>query len=87
MIFDEPTVGLDVMAARAIAQFIRQCRERGKTVIFSTHVMSEAAKLCDHIGIIHGGNILEEGTLQELRARHGKEDLEDIFVEVVGEES
>jgi len=87
MIFDEPTVGLDVMAARAIANFIRQCRERGKTVIFSTHVMSEAAKLCDRIGIIHGGEILEEGTLEQLRARHSKEDLEDIFVEVVGEES
>src|ERR1700719_3440621 len=61
MIFDEPTVGLDVMAARAIAKFIRECRDRGKTVIFSTHVMSEATKLCDRIGIIHGGNILEEG--------------------------
>jgi sodium transport system ATP-binding protein len=87
MVFDEPTVGLDVMAARAIARFIRDCRERGKTVIFSTHVMSEATKLCDRIGIIHGGNILEEGTLEALRTRHGKEDLEDIFVEVVGEES
>ena len=87
MIFDEPTVGLDVMAARAIAKFIRQCRERGKTVIFSSHVMSEAAKLCDRIGIIHGGEILQEGTLDELRARHGKQDLEDIFVQVVGEES
>jgi sodium transport system ATP-binding protein len=86
MIFDEPTVGLDVMAARAIAKFIRQCRERGKTVIFSTHVMSEATRLCDRIGIIQGGNILEEGTIEELRARHGKQDLEDIFVEVVGEE-
>lgn len=87
MIFDEPTVGLDVMAARAIAKFIHECRVRGKTVIFSTHVMSEATKLCDRIGIIHGGNILEEGTLGELRARHGKQDLEDIFVEVVGEEA
>ncbi len=86
MIFDEPTVGLDVMAARAIARFIRQCRERGKTVIFSTHVMSEATKLCDRIGIIHGGNILEEGTLEELRARHATQDLEDIFVKVVGDE-
>jgi sodium transport system ATP-binding protein len=86
MIFDEPTMGLDVMAARAIARFIRQCRERGKTVIFSTHVMSEATKLCDRIGIIHGGNILEEGTLEELRARHATQDLEDIFVKVVGDE-
>jgi sodium transport system ATP-binding protein len=83
MIFDEPTVGLDVMAARTIVRFIRECRDLGKTVIFSTHVMSEAEKLCDHIGIIHGGRLLAEGTLVELRRRFGKQDLEDIFVEVV----
>src|SRR6202166_4414959 len=82
MIFDEPTVGLDVMAARTIVGFIRECRDRGKTVIFSTHVMSEVEKLCDHIGIIHGGKLLVEGTLAELRVRSGKQELEDIFVEV-----
>src|SRR6266699_1582456 len=83
MIFDEPTLGLDVMAARTIIGFIRECRDRGKTVIFSTHVMSEVEKLCDHIGIIHGGRLLAEGTLPDLRQRFGKQDLEDIFVEVV----
>ena len=83
MIFDEPTSGLDVMTSRTIIAFIRECRERGKTVIFSTHVMSEAEKLCDNIGIIHGGRLLEEGTVADLRARHGPGDLEDIFVRVV----
>jgi sodium transport system ATP-binding protein len=83
MIFDEPTVGLDVMAARTIIEFIRECRDRGKTVIFSTHVMSEVEKLCDHIGIIHNGRLLAEGTLADLRQRFSKQDLEDIFVEVV----
>ncbi len=85
MIFDEPTVGLDVMTARTIVQFIRECREHGKTVIFSTHVMSEAEKLCDMIGIIHGGRILAEGTLADLRQRYRQEDLEEIFVHVVGD--
>jgi sodium transport system ATP-binding protein len=85
MIFDEPTVGLDVMAARAIVNFIRQCRDRGKTVIFSTHVMSEVEKLCNRIGIIHGGKLLAEGTLAELRSRSGLTDLEDIFVNIVGD--
>ncbi len=84
MIFDEPTVGLDVMTARTIVGFIRQCRDRGKTAIFSTHVMSEAEKLCDRIGIIHDGRILAEGTLAELRQRYGQSDLEEIFVHVVG---
>ena len=68
MIFDEPTIGLDVMTSRAIVQFIRECRNRGKTVIFSTHVMREVEKLCDHIGIMHGGSLLAEGTLEELRS-------------------
>jgi sodium transport system ATP-binding protein len=83
MIFDEPTLGLDVMAARTIAGFIRECRDNGKTVVFSTHVMSEVEKLCDHIGIIHGGKLLAEGTLPELRERFGIYDLEDLFVKVV----
>ena len=83
MIFDEPTVGLDVMAARTIAGFIRECRDNGKTVVFSTHVMSEVEKLCDHIGIIHDGRLLTEGTLPELRARFAIHDLEDLFVKVV----
>ncbi len=83
MIFDEPTVGLDVMAARTIVGFIRDCRNRGKTVIFSTHVMSEAEKLCDTIGIIHNGKLLAEGSLSELRARSGLDDLEEIFVRTV----
>ncbi len=84
MIFDEPTLGLDVMTARTIVTFIRECRDRGKTVIFSTHVMSEVEKLCDTIGIIHGGKLLAEGTLAHLRAKYGEQDLEEIFVKIVG---
>ncbi len=85
MIFDEPTIGLDVMTARTIVAFIRECRTRGKTVIFSSHVMSEVEKLCDHIGIIHNGKILTEGTLPQLREKYAMQDLEDIFVHVVGD--
>jgi sodium transport system ATP-binding protein len=84
MIFDEPTTGLDVMTARTIIGFIADCRDRGKTVIFSTHIMSEVERLCDRIGIIHGGKLLEEGTLTELRAKHNEHNLEEIIVKVVG---
>jgi sodium transport system ATP-binding protein len=83
MIFDEPTLGLDVMAARTIVRFIRDCRARGKTVIYSTHVMSEVEKLCDTIGIVHGGKLLAEGSLAALRARFGQQDMEEIFVKAV----
>ncbi len=87
MIFDEPTVGLDVLAQRSILQFVRECRERDKTVIFSTHVMSEAEKLCDRLGIIDGGSIIAEGSVAELKAKHGIDDLEDLFVHLVGGEA
>jgi len=83
MIFDEPTSGLDVMTARTIIDFIRECRQRGKTVIFSTHVMSEVEKLCDVIGIIESGKLLAEGKLAELRDRYRENDLEEIFVRIV----
>jgi sodium transport system ATP-binding protein len=83
MIFDEPTHGLDVLIARTLVGFIRDCRARGKTVIFSTHVMSEAEKLCDTIAIIHNGRILAEGTLAQLRQLAGAGDLEEIFIRLV----
>ena len=87
MIFDEPTLGLDVMTARAIVKFVRDCRDRGKTVIYSTHVMSEVEKLCDVIGIIHDGRLVTEGTLPQLRERFGEPDMEEIFVKAVGGEA
>jgi sodium transport system ATP-binding protein len=83
MIFDEPTHGLDVLTARTVISFIRDCRSRGKTVIFSTHTMREAEKLCDTIAIIHQGRIMAEGTLGQLREQTGAQDLEDVFVGVV----
>jgi sodium transport system ATP-binding protein len=83
MIFDEPTLGLDIMTARTIIEFIRECRDRGKTVIFSTHVMREVEKLCDTVGIIQNGKLLAEGTIEQLRQRHGEVDLEEVFVKIV----
>jgi len=87
MIFDEPTLGLDVMTARAIVRFVRDCRARGKTVIYSTHVMSEVEKICDVIGIIHGGRLVAEGTLARLQDRFAERDMEEIFVKAVGGEA
>jgi sodium transport system ATP-binding protein len=84
MIFDEPTTGLDVMTARTIISFIADCRDRGKTVIFSTHIMSEVERLCDHIGIIHDGKLLAEGTLAELRSKYSEHNVEEIMFKIVG---
>ena len=84
MIFDEPTTGLDVMTARAIITFISDCRDHGKAIIFSTHIMSEVERLCDHIGIIHEGKLMADGTVSELRAKYAEHNLEEIIVKVVG---
>jgi sodium transport system ATP-binding protein len=83
MIFDEPTLGLDIMAARTIVNFIRECRQSGKTVILSTHIMTEVEKLCDVVGIIHNGKLLAEGTPAQLRDTYQENDLEEIFVKIV----
>ena len=84
LIFDEPTLGLDVMAARTIVRFVRSVRDRGKTVIYSTHIMAEVEKLCDRVGIIHEGRLRAEGSVPELRSRFGEADLEEVFVKAIG---
>jgi len=83
LIFDEPTVGLDVLNALDVQESISELRNEGKTIIFSTHIMSEAERLCDRIAIIHGGHILASGTLAGLREATGQHYLEDIFVQYV----
>ncbi len=85
MIFDEPTSGLDILTARNIISFIRTCRENGKCVLFSTHIMREAERLADRIVIIHNGKVLAQGTLEQMREDTGFEDLDDIFVHYVNQ--
>ncbi|UCD94803.1 MAG: ATP-binding cassette domain-containing protein [Candidatus Zixiibacteriota bacterium] len=85
MVFDEPTTGLDVMSSRTIVQFIRQCADEGKTVIFSTHIMSEAMRLCDKVGILHKGKLYTGGSVNEILQKTGAGNLEDAFMKIVGE--
>ncbi len=80
LIFDEPTVALDVLNAIELREIIAGLRDEGKAILFSTHIMSEAEQLCDRIAIIHHGRILATGTLEELRAATDLHYLEDIFV-------
>jgi sodium transport system ATP-binding protein len=83
VIFDEPTIGLDVLNAIEVQQAIQDLRNDGRTIIFSTHIMSEAEKLCDRIAIIHRGSILACETLAGLRSTTGLHYLEDIFLHYV----
>jgi sodium transport system ATP-binding protein len=80
MIFDEPTAGLDILTARNIVSFIRSCKEKGKCVLFSTHIMREAERLADRVVMIHQGSVLANGSLSELRSATKQTDLDDIFI-------
>jgi len=84
LILDEPTVGLDVLASRFLRDFVRDERERGKAVLFSTHYLAEAELLCDRVGLLHRGRLLAEGTPPELRANAGgASSLEEAFLLLV----
>jgi sodium transport system ATP-binding protein len=85
LIFDEPTNGLDILASRTIVRFIRRCRDEGRTVIFSTHILSEVESLCDRIGVVYHGKLVGEGTMFDLRAQTGKQTLEEVFLNMIGE--
>lgn len=87
MLFDEPTTGLDVSAIRNVHEFIIDCKAQGKTIVLSSHTMSEVEKLCDRIGIIHKGRMVAQGSIEELREQYKDKALEDIFVELAGDKN
>jgi ABC-type Na+ transport system ATPase subunit NatA len=85
LIFDEATAGLDVLVARALLRSVAELREQGKCILFSTHIMREAEKLCDRIAILHRGRILAEGALEALRDQHHERDLEELFFQLISQ--
>lgn len=86
MLFDEPTAGLDVTSAKIVQDFIKRCKEENRAIIFSSHSMAEVEKLCDRIVIINKGRIVEEGTVQQLKEKYKNNDMEEIFMSLVGGE-
>ncbi|MDQ0150143.1 ATP-binding cassette domain-containing protein [Eubacterium multiforme] len=87
MLFDEPSTGLDVTAARTVHDFILKCKEEGKTILFSSHSMAEVEKLCDRVVIINKGKLLEDCNIETLKIKYGSEDLEEVFVSLIGGEA
>ena len=81
LMFDEPTSNLDVLASRDIRDFMVEARGRGKCVIFSTHVLHDAERLCDRVTILHEGKVVASGATADVRGAH--RDLEDAFLELV----
>lgn len=83
VIFDEPTSGLDVITAHSIVDLIRQCKQENKTVIFSSHIMSEVELLCDDLAIISKGKLVFNNTLKNFQEQHQGKSLTEAFIEVV----
>lgn len=87
MLFDEPTMGLDVTASRIVQNFIFKCKEESKAIIFSSHSMQEVEKLCDRVIIINKGKIIENIRIQDLKEKYKNNDLEEVFVSLIGGET
>jgi len=85
VMFDEPTTGLDVVAAESILQFIESCRQKGKTVLFCTHHMHEVERLCDSIVMLRQGRLCFEGTTQQMLAQTGQTRLDKAFLTLVND--
>ena len=84
LFFDEPTNGLDLIAARTVVNYIKERRAAGKCVVFSTHIMSEVEALCDRIAIVYQGKMAAIGTMEELRQQTGKQLFEEVFLRIIG---
>ncbi len=83
IVFDEPTSGLDVIAAKNIIELIKRCKEQNKTVIFSSHIMSEVDLLCDDLAIIHKGKLLFNDTMDNFRKQMTTRNLTEEFIHIV----
>jgi sodium transport system ATP-binding protein len=85
VIFDEPTSGLDVITAYSIIELIKQCKVEGKTIIFSSHIMSEVDLLCDDLAIISKGNLIYADTMTNFRSQYIHQSLTEAFIDIVKE--
>jgi len=83
LIFDEPTSGLDVLASQTVRNFMVKSKQAGKCVIFSTHQMHDAEKLCDRVVIIHKGKVIANDRVEVLKVQNNAIDLEDVFMKLV----
>ncbi|MFT5369468.1 MAG: sodium transport system ATP-binding protein [Candidatus Latescibacterota bacterium] len=85
IVFDEPTNGLDVVTSRNIVRIIRDCKEAGKTVIFSTHRMGEVNQLSDDLAIVHQGKLCYNGPFETFKSQMQTPTLEDEFIRIIEE--
>ena len=87
MLFDEPTAGLDILASDEVVNFIKQCKQKGKTIILSSHDMLEVDELCDRIAIINKGRILIQGTLEEVKNKTNSQSTKEAFIKLIKQDN
>lgn len=80
ILFDEPTTGLDITSSNVFRQLVHQLKREGKTIIFSSHIMEEVSMLCDTVAMMHKGELVYHGNLEELYRSEGSSDLNYIFM-------
>ena len=80
VLFDEPTTGLDITSSNTFRQLVHQLKREGKTIIFSSHIVEEVTMLCDRVAMIHKGELVYDGTLEQLYEVEGSRDLNYIFM-------
>ena len=85
VVFDEPTVGLDVITARHIIDLIKSCKTAGKTILFSTHIMGEVSLLSDDLAIIHNGKLCYNGVFEDFRRSMQTSSIEEEFIRIIME--
>jgi ABC-2 type transport system ATP-binding protein len=81
---DEPTVGMDPQSRRSVWDFIVELKDAGKTLLLTTHYMEEAEELCDRVGVVDQGKLIELGSPADLKSKYGAKDLEDVFIRLTG---
>ena len=83
MLLDEPTLGLDVVGSQVIFDYMQMLCRDSKAIILCTHRLEQAQRVCHRFGLLHEGKMVYEGTMDQLRAQTGRENLVDIFVDLL----
>jgi len=85
LLLDEPIIGLDPISAKIFKEYLLELKLQGKAILFSTHILEIAEKMCDRVAVIYRGKIIAEGTIEELKSEaRVKGTLEDVFLQVTG---
>ena len=87
LLLDEPTTGLDPRSAKALRDLLLDEARQGMTILLSTHVLETAEQVCDRVGILYRGQLVSEGTVEELRSQRGAGSLEDVFLQLTADDA